>query len=79
MAVIHQSLNEQVKSNPQASYPVLITLKGTALPPELANKGKFIFTNKIFAARLSGQEIQSYAKNKEIEAIEPDTEMGLLS
>ena len=78
MAVIHQSLNEQVKSNPQASYPVLITLKGTALPPELANKGKFIFTNKIFAARLSGQEIQSYAHNDQIDAIEPDAEVGTM-
>lgn len=78
MAFIQPDLRRQSQQNPQSVYPVLITLKGAALPPELADKGKFVFTNKIFAAKISGQEIQSFAGNEEIDAIEPDTEMNTI-
>jgi len=78
MPSIHPELDQQTRQHPQTDYSVLITLKGTALPAALGNKGKFVLANKVFSARISGQEIQSLAANDEIEAIEPDMEMGTL-
>jgi len=78
MPSIHPELNQQTRQHPQTDYSVLITLKGSSLPAALNNKGKFVLANKVFSARISGQEIQSLAGNDEIEAIEPDMEMGTL-
>jgi len=78
MSFIQPELKQQIQQHPQENYAVLITLKGSSLPAALSNKGKFVFADKIFSARISGQEIQSLADNKEIEAIEPDKELGML-
>jgi len=78
MSFIQPELRQQIQQNPQENYAVLITLKGNSLPAALSNKGKFVFADKIFSARISGQEIQSLADNTEIEAIETDREMGIL-
>ena len=78
MAVIHQDLNERISKNPENDYPVLITLKDETLPKALENKGKFILGHKIYSATMSGKEIQHLANQSQIEAIEPDVEMGML-
>ena len=78
MVFIQPELKHQAQLHPQADYAVLITLKGSTLPTALAGKGQFVMANKIFSARISGQEIQSIANNEEIEAIEPDSEMGIV-
>lgn len=77
MAFVHPELNHQARLHPQTNYSVLITLKGTTLPSELTGKGQFVLANKIFSATISGQEIQSFANNEEVEAIEPDAEMRI--
>lgn len=78
MAFISPDFDRQIQQKPQAVYPVLITLKGSSLPPGLSGKGKFILAGKVFSARISGQEIQSFVHHNEIEAIEPDVEMGTM-
>ncbi len=78
MATIPEELNEKISKNPEDDYSVLITLKDEKLPPALENKGKFIMGNKIFSAKISGKEIQQFADHAQIDAIEPDMEMGIL-
>ena len=78
MAFLPPELNHETRLHPQATYSVLITLKGSSLPQELTNKGKFVLAGKVFSARISGQEIQSYAHNDQIDAIEPDAEVGTM-
>lgn len=82
MATISKELNEEIAKNPGKDYSVLITLKDEVkdeeLPPDLENKGKFIMGNKIFSAKMSGEEIQRLENQSQIEAIEPDMQMGIM-
>lgn len=78
MAIISGELSEQINNDPNKDYSVLITLKNDALPTTLTDKGKFVMANKIFSATMSGREIQKLENETEIEAIEPDMEMGIL-
>ena len=78
MANISSDLEEQIRQAPHNNYSVIITLKGEQLPPALEHKGKFVMANKIYSARMSGEEIESLKSNSEIEAIEADAEMGIL-
>ncbi len=78
MATIPEELNEKISKNPDNDYSVLITLKDENLPPALKDKGNFIMGNKIFSAKISGKEIKQFADHSQIDAIEPDMEMGIL-
>jgi hypothetical protein len=78
MADISKFFDEQVSSNPEKEYSVLITLKNDKLPSRLLGKGEFVMADTIFSARISGKEIQSLKNDDEIEAIEPDEAMGIL-
>ncbi|MCW3080913.1 hypothetical protein [Segetibacter sp.] len=78
MADISKFFEEQVSSNPEKEYSVLITLKNDKLPSRLLGKGEFVMADTIFSARISGKEIQSLKNDDEIEAIEPDEAMGIL-
>jgi hypothetical protein len=78
MAVIPKELDEQIVNDPSKDYPILVTLKNEILPPLLLNKGKFVMANKIFSAKMTGSEIQKLKNETEIEAIEPDMEVGML-
>lgn len=78
MAFINPELAQQMQENPQAQYSVIITLKGGPLPQELTGKGKFIMGDQLFSATLNGEEIQSFIHHAQVEAIEPDREMGIL-
>lgn len=78
MPIIPDDLNDQIRNNPEKDYSVLITLKNEVLPPSLKNKGKFVMGNKIYSANINGKELQSLSNDSEIEAIEPDVEMGVL-
>ena len=77
MAYIDPSLQEL--SDNDAAYNVLITLKDAAkLPEQLANKGQFVLKDKIYAANITAAQIHDLSNNAAIDAIEPDTEMGIL-
>jgi hypothetical protein len=77
MAHIDPSLQEL--SDNQAAYNVLITLKDNAkLPAHLSDKGHFVLKDKIFAASITPEELQALSNEAAIDAIEPDTEMGIL-
>jgi hypothetical protein len=66
-------------SDNQAAYNVLITLKDNAgLPAQLSDKGHFVLKDKIFAASITPAELHALSSDAAIDAIEPDSEMGIL-
>jgi hypothetical protein len=78
MAVIPDELNKQISDNPATDYSVLIVLKDGNLPSSLSGKGHFIMSDKIFSAKISGNEIRNLSDDASIESIEPDMEMTTL-
>ena len=79
MAQVAPIIQQQIMDNPADDYRVLISLAdGAELPASLDGKGSFVLQDKVYAATVKGTDINTLSKDHSIEAIEPDTQMGIL-
>jgi hypothetical protein len=79
MAHIAPILQQQLLDKQQNDYDVIITLKDNEqLPDILSDKGNFILKDKIYSAKVTAAQLEQLTQDNAIDAIEPDTEMGIM-